>query len=130
MRIRSRNKVSTNFSSSSMTDLVFLLLIFFMLLSTLVTQNAMKLNLPSSTHDKQPARKVVVSVNADLQYFINQENVPFSEIEGRLESLLGNEEQKAILLEMDKTVAVDEMIKVMTIAKENGIKVALATEAR
>lgn len=130
MRIRSRNKVSTNFSSSSMTDLVFLLLIFFMLLSTLVTQNAMKLNLPSSTRDKQPARKVVLSINADLQYFINQENVQFSEIEGRLASLLGNEEQKAILLEMDKTVAVDEMIKVMTIAKDNGIKVALATEAR
>jgi len=130
MGIRTRNKVSTNFSMSSMTDLVFLLLIFFILLSTLVSQNALNLHLPQSTKTKHQKSNVVVSVNENIEYFVNQQKVAFDEIESRVIALLQNKDKKAFLLEMDKTVPVDEMVKIMTIAKKHDIKVALATEAR
>ena len=75
MALRSKNKVSAAFSMSSMTDIVFLLLIFFMLTSTLVTTNALDLVLPNSTAQTVKKQRVSVSINENFEYFIDKEAV-------------------------------------------------------
>ena len=75
MALKSRNKVSPNFNMSSMTDIVFLLLIFFMLTSTLVSPNALKLLLPNSKSKTLEKQTISVSINEDLDFYINENQV-------------------------------------------------------
>ena len=84
MALRSKNKVSAAFSMSSMTDIVFLLLIFFMLTSTLVTTNALDLVLPNSTAQTVKKQRVSVSINENFEYFIDKEAVELKYIEAQL----------------------------------------------
>ncbi|MFP4664588.1 MAG: ExbD/TolR family protein [Bacteroidales bacterium] len=134
MALRSRNKVNASFAMSSMTDIVFLLLIFFMVTSTLVAPNAIKLLLPESNNQTQATPITTVSIQDNggrYQYFVgtadSQSNIPFSQVEGRLRSLLADEEEPTVSLHADKSVPVEEIVKVMNIAKNNEYKLILAT---
>lgn len=129
MAIRSRNKVSPNFNMSSMTDIVFLLLIFFMLTSTLVSPNALKLLLPSSSSKTLAPQTVSVSVTKELEYYIDKEKVEFEFIEPILKEKMGNNEENSIILHVDKTIAVEEAVKIMDIASRNKFRMVLATKA-
>ena len=127
MALRSRNKVSPDFNMSSMTDIVFLLLIFFMLTSTLVSPNALKLLLPNSkakTLEKQP---VSVSITKEIDFFINERKVSENNLEQELKLLLENKQEAAIILHTDKTVDIEFVVKVMDIAYRNKYKIVLAT---
>ena len=98
MALRSKNKVSAAFSMSSMTDIVFLLLIFFMLTSTLVTTNALDLVLPNSTAQTVKKQRVSVSINENFEYFIDKEAVELKYIEAQLiDKLAGQDEQVVVL---------------------------------
>ncbi len=127
MAIRSRNKVSANFNMSSMTDIVFLLLIFFMLTSTLVSPNALKLLLPSSSSKTLAKQTVSLSITKDLNYYINEEQVQFEFIEPLLLQKLSGDLDGSIILHVDKTIAVEEAVKIMDIANRNKFKLVLAT---
>jgi biopolymer transport protein ExbD len=128
MAISSRNKVSVQFSMSGMTDIVFLLLIFFMLTSTLIAPNAIKLLLPQSNNQTStPPPKVVVSINADLQYFIDEKQVSASRLEAALEQELKYRVEPIIALRADKSVPIEHVVRVMNIARKNKYKVILAT---
>lgn len=134
MALRSRNKVNASFSMSSMTDIVFLLLIFFMVTSTLVAPNAIKLLLPQS--DNQTAAKPITTVSikdngGKYLYYVGTadltSNVPFSQVEGRLTQLLEKEEDPTVSLHADKSVPIEEVVKIMNIAKNHEYKLILAT---
>ena len=84
MALRSRNKVTPNFNMSSMTDIVFLLLIFFMLTSTLVSPNALKLLLPSSKAKTLEKQTISISITKDIQFYINENPVSENTIEQEL----------------------------------------------
>ena len=127
MALRSRNKVSADFNMSSMTDIVFLLLIFFMLTSTLVSPNALKLLLPSSKARTLEKQTVSVSITKDIDFFINENKVQEANIERELKLLLDNIEEAAIILHTDKTVDIEHVVKVMDIAYRNKYKIVLAT---
>lgn len=131
MSLKRRNRVSAEFSMSSMTDIVFLLLIFFMVTSTLIAPNALKLLLPQSNNQTQAKPITTVSITSDLQYFINDNGkltrVRFEEIEPMLQQMLGNEDETYISLHADKTVPIEEVVKIMNIAKNNKYKMILAT---
>lgn len=127
MAIRSRNKVSANFNMSSMTDIVFLLLIFFMLTSTLVSPNALKLLLPSSSSKTLAKQTVSLSITKELDYYINEEKVQFEFIEPILLKKLSGDVDGSIILHVDKTIAVEEAVKIMDIANRNKFKLVLAT---
>ena len=127
MGLRSKNKVSANFNMSSMTDIVFLLLIFFMLTSTLVSPNALKLLLPSSKARTLEKQTVSVSITKDIAFFINENKVQEANIERELKLLLDNIEEAAIILHTDKTVDIEHVVKVMDIAYRNKYKIVLAT---
>ena len=127
MALRSRNKVSANFNMSSMTDIVFLLLIFFMLTSTLVSPNALKLLLPSSKAKTLEKQTISISITKDIDFYINEQKVTAASIEQKLKLLINNEVEPAIILHTDKTVAIEHVVKVMDIAYRNKYKIVLAT---
>jgi len=128
MAIKSRNKVSPNFNMSSMTDIVFLLLIFFMLTSTLVSPNALKLLLPNSSSKTLAPQTVSVSVTQELEYYVDKEKVPFGNLELKILEKMGSNPENSIILHVDKSIAVEEAVKVMDIASRNKLKMVLATK--
>lgn len=134
MAIKRNTKVLSEFSMSSMTDIVFLLLIFFLVTSTLVNPNALKLLLPKSTGQISAKATVSVSIKhyqdtGNFTYHINGEQTPvrFDQIEGELNELLMTEEDPTFSIYSDETVPIGEVVKVMNIAKRNHYKVILAT---
>ena len=130
MSLKSKNKVSANFSMSSMTDIVFLLLIFFMLTSTLVSPNALKLLLPNSKARTLEKQTISVSITPAIEYYIEDQKVPFDQLEFQLKKRLVNEQEPAIVLHADKTVDIEFAVKVMDIAYRNKYKVVLATNPK
>ena len=130
MSLRSKNKVSANFSMSSMTDIVFLLLIFFMLTSTLVSPNALKLLLPNSKARTLEKQTISVSITPEIEYYIEDQKFPFNQLENQLKQRLDNEQEPAIVLHADKTVDIEFAVKVMDIAYRNKYKVVLATNPK
>lgn len=128
MALKSRNKVSPNFNMSSMTDIVFLLLIFFMLTSTLVSPNALKLLLPNSKSKTLEKQTISVSINKDLDFYINENQVIESNLENELKQVLSQQQESAIILHADKTVDIEHVVKVMDIAYRNKYKIVLATK--
>jgi biopolymer transport protein ExbD len=131
MAIRSRNKVDANFSMSSMTDIVFLLLIFFMVTSTLIAPTALKLLLPKSNNQVSAEKPIItVSITSDLQFAVLDVPVAFNDLENTLKRQIGPVDEKeppTISVHADKSVPIDEVVKVMNIAKRNKYKLILAT---
>ena len=130
MALRSKNKVSAAFSMSSMTDIVFLLLIFFMLTSTLVTTNALDLVLPNSTAQTVKKQRVSVSINENFEYFIDKEAVELRYIEAQLIDKLAGQDEQVVVLRVDKSVPIEYAFKVMDIAYRNKFKIVLATQQK
>jgi biopolymer transport protein ExbD len=128
MNIRGRNKVTPEFNMSSMTDIVFLLLIFFMLASTLVTTNAIDILLPKADGKTENKKSVAVSITKDLNYYIDQRLVGESVLELELKEALANLEEPTIVLRAEKSVSIENVVKVMDIANRNKFKVILAVK--
>ncbi|MBT8272161.1 MAG: biopolymer transporter ExbD [Bacteroidia bacterium] len=128
MNIRGRNRITPEFNMSSMTDIVFLLLIFFMLASTLVTTNAIDILLPKASGKTENKKSVAVSIQKDLTYYIDQKRVGESVLERELVAVLSNESKPTIVLRAEKSVPVDNVVKVMDIANRNKFKVILAVK--
>ncbi|MFV0505614.1 MAG: ExbD/TolR family protein [Bacteroidales bacterium] len=131
MPIKRRNKVDASFSMSSMTDVVFLLLIFFMVTSTLVAPNAIKLLLPRSNNQTAAKPITTVSITADIKYYVNKEGTPkrvmFDDIEAAIQESVAGEEDPCVSLHAEKSVPVEEVVKIMNIARRNKYKLILAT---
>ena len=136
MAIRSRNKVEPTFNSSSMSDLVFLLLIFFMLTSTLVAPNAIKLMLPSSNSKTMAKQTVTVYVNEQFQYFVDETAADETQLTDFINAKIGNDTQATVVLRSDKTVPVQYVVSVIDAVNEinnatgNNHKVILATSQK
>lgn len=134
MALKRTTKADPNMAMSSMTDIVFLLLIFFLVTSTLVNPNALKLLLPKSTG--QVGAKATVSVSIKdwgddrFTYHINgsETAVPFANVEDELTALLQMEDEPTFSIYSDESVPIKEIVQVMNIAKRNHYKVILATQ--
>ncbi len=113
MAIKSHNKISTDFSSSTMSDLVFLLLIFFMLTSTLVSPNAIKLLLPSSTSKTMAKQTITVYVNDQYQYFVNETPATLENLQMSVASALAGQSEATIVLRSDRTVPIQYIVNVI-----------------
>ena len=113
---------------ASMTDIVFLLLIFFMITSTLVSPNALKVLLPSSSSKTTGKQTVSVTITPELAYFINAKPVEEEFLEAQLRQLLSGEENPGIILHVDKKVAIEYAVKIMDIANKNKYQLVIATK--
>ncbi|MCW4467549.1 biopolymer transporter ExbD [Flavobacterium sp. MFBS3-15] len=130
MKFRSRNRVTPEFNMSSMTDIVFLLLIFFMLTSTMVTTNALDLNLPKAKGKTENTKSISVNINKDLQFFIDKDPVSEADIEAKLLQMVGQSPDKAIILRAEQGVPIEKAVSVMDIAYRNKLKIVLAVDPK
>ena len=130
MDIRGRNKINPNFNMSSMTDIVFLLLIFFMITSTLVTTSALDILLPKASGKTENRQSTAVSITKNLNYFIDSKKVNENSLEQNLLTLLAGKENPTIVLRAEEGVPIDKAVKVMDIANRNRFKVILAVRPK
>ena len=128
MNLRSRNKVSADFSMSSMTDIVFLLLIFFMLTSPAITPEALDLILPKAKGKTTNVSNLSVSITKDLQVYIDNERVSQSALENTLKQRLAGVEDPTIILRAEEGVPIEKAVNVMDIANRNRYKIVLAVK--
>lgn len=136
MAIKTRNKIGVSFNSSSMSDLVFLLLIFFMLTSTLVAPNAIKLLLPSSSSKTMAKQTVTVYINDLYQYYVDETPVTDEELSSVISSRIDGQVDATIALRSDKSVPVQYVVNVIDAvndinnATQQNHKVILATSPK
>jgi biopolymer transport protein ExbD len=129
MKLGSKHKVDPGFSMASMTDLIFLLLIFFMLTSSFVTPSGLPVNLPASKASKIEVQKVSVTITRNLQYFVNERRVTRGTLEGELKSRLGGA-GGSVVLHIDKDVPSEYLVEVAGLAASMEAKVVIATKPK
>ncbi|HET8886324.1 MAG TPA: biopolymer transporter ExbD [Salinimicrobium sp.] len=128
MNLRGRNKVSAEFSMSSMTDIVFLLLIFFMLTSPAITPEALDLILPKAKGKTSNVQNVSVSITKDLEFYIDKDKVSANSIENVLKTRLRGVEEPTIILRAEEGVPIEKAVSIMDIANRNKYKIVLAVK--
>ncbi|MGA0273723.1 MAG: ExbD/TolR family protein [Flavobacteriaceae bacterium] len=129
MRLRGRNQIKPEFNMSSMTDVVFLLLIFFMIASTLAKQlNTIEVKLPQGEGKTENRNTVAVTITEQGRFFIDEARVTKSRLENQLIQVLSGANKPSLVLRAEQKVAIDEVVFVMNIANKNGIKVVLAVD--
>ncbi len=126
MNLRGRNKVSPEFSMSSMTDIVFLLLVFFLLTSPAITPDALDLILPKAKGKSTNQQKASVSITKDGAYYVNKERVSEYSIEKQLQTILAGQEEPTIILRAEEGVPIEDAVFVMDVANKNNFKLVLA----
>ena len=130
MNLRGRNKISPEFNMSSMTDIVFLLLIFFMIASTLAKQlNTIKVKLPEAEGKTENRNTVTVTITNTNKFYVNSSITLKSNLEDKIVFTLSSINTPSLVLRAEKKVPIDEVVFVMNIANKNGIKVVLAVES-
>lgn len=113
MAIKSRNKRKVEFNMASMSDLVFLLLIFFMITSTLISPNAIKLLLPNSSSKTMAKQNVTIYINEQFNYYLDKRRVEEKNLESVLAQELQSYAQGTIVLRSDKSVPVQYVVNVI-----------------
>lgn len=132
MALKRRNKADAGFNMSSMTDIIFLLLIFFMLTSTVVHPNAIKLMLPQSSEQTSAKPLTRVTIDKELNYYVafgkdSERMVSFEEIEPFLLQIESEEPEMYVALYADESIPYGEVVKVLNIANKNKFKLVIAT---
>ncbi len=132
MGIKKRSKVSAEFSMSSLTDIIFLLLIFFMLTSTLVAPNAINFNLPGSTQKRVSSTRSIdeIEINDRGRYYFNNRSITLNELEDQLRRLSAGKAPKSesVLISIDKGAKVENVVAVMDLTLKFEINRVLAPE--
>lgn len=130
MNLRGRNKVDPSFNMSSMTDIVFLLLIFFMLTSTLVTVSAIDVLLPKAGGKTENSKSVAVTITDKSSFFINKTKVSASNLEREILTKVGVDKNKTVIIRGDQNVPYKNVMKVIDIANKNKLKMILAVKGK
>jgi biopolymer transport protein ExbD len=128
MDFKRRSKVSTEFSLASMSDMIFLLLIFFLITSTMVSPNGVKIVLPKAGVQAPVKQNVVVSVKPDLTIYINQEQTTIDRLPSKLQTELSGQQDPVVAIAADKTVPYEQVMEVIKVATKLKYKILLKTD--
>jgi len=131
MALKKRNKISAEFSMSSLTDIIFLLLIFFMLTSTLVSQNALNLKLPSSTSKTVAPQSMAVSIEKNGRFYFNGKRMGLADVEKNIRRAVrstSNAEKTTISIVAEVGTPIEFVVRVMDMSNRVGVQAILATE--
>jgi biopolymer transport protein ExbD len=129
MAIKSSNKPSVEFSMASLTDIIFLLLIFFIILSTLINPYGEKVDLPNSSSRTTETPSISVTIKKDLSYYVGDRLVDANNIEQELvNSLTSSGDKRQAILYVDESVPTGFTINLFAIARKNNIDMVVATE--
>ncbi|WP_291914163.1 biopolymer transporter ExbD [Chitinophaga sp. CB10] len=128
MNLRSRNRKHVEMDKSALNDILFILLLFFLIVSTLANPNVIKLALPKATSNTKAKQTVVVSINSNHEFFVGTNKVPFEALQQTLAPALSHESvDPTVVINAEKTVPIEDVVSVMEIARSIGAKVVLAT---
>ncbi|MGB4773831.1 MAG: biopolymer transporter ExbD [Daejeonella sp.] len=131
MNLRRRKRASTEVHTSAMNDIMFFLMLFFLIASTVTNPNVIKLLLPRSASGQSVSKKtIIVSITKELEYFVEKKPLPVEEIQPRIESYMKEAKEITIVLYVDRTVAIENVVKVLDVANKLKIKLVLATEPK
>jgi biopolymer transport protein ExbD len=131
MKLRQRRRASAEMHTSAMNDIMFFLLLFFLIASTVTNPNVIKLLLPKSSTGQSVSKKtIVVSVTKDLRYYVDKKEIPVSALNSTLEGYKKLATELTIVLYVDRTVAIQDVVQIMDIAQQLNIKLVLATEPK
>ncbi|MBN1416351.1 MAG: biopolymer transporter ExbD [Bacteroidales bacterium] len=127
MALRSRNRVEVSYSVAGMTDIIFLLLLFFLLTSTLINPNALNLLLPKSNNQVPAKPMTTVSITKDIQFYVDRKWVNVQQLESVLRMKVAGRKDPVVSIHADRSVPIEHIVTIMNIARRNNYKVILAT---
>ena len=129
MNIRGSRREGAELSVESLNDIMFFLLLFFLIVSTLANPNVIKLLLPSSKQNEQTSTKPIsISVTADKRYYIEKEEVPYNQLETKLKQYLKKVPELTCVIRIDQGLTVQDLVGVLQIGVNLKVKMVLATE--
>ena len=131
MNLRNKHRDEGEVHTGPLNDILFILLLFFLIVSTLANPNVIKLSQPKSKSDTRSKQTVVVSIDAGQRYYVGTTQVSLTDLKSHLQPFLAKEtDQPSIVINADKSVPVDDVVAVMRIAKELGARTVLAVDKK
>jgi len=132
MNLRKRHgRISAEVHTSAMNDIMFFLLLFFLIASAITNPNVIKLLLPKSSSGQAVSKKTIsVTITKDLKYTVNNKPVKVEDLQSTLMGYKKTATELTIVLAVDRTVAIQDVVQVMDIAQKLNIKLVLATEPK
>ncbi|NVO21427.1 MAG: biopolymer transporter ExbD [Bacteroidetes bacterium] len=128
MKLRRKNKLIAEVATSSMNDIMFFLMLFFLIMSTLLNPNVIKLTLPNSKHSQAIHKKEIsLSITKDLQYFLDNKPVMFDQLETEIQRAVANEQEATVVLRCDNGLTIQDLVNVLEIGNKLKVKMILAT---
>lgn len=129
MKIRRKKAFTPKVFTELLNDIMFFLMLFFLIISTMVNPNVIKLMLPKASAAQQMQKKqTTVAVDADKNYFIDREPVAKEQLESQLQNIFVGVEEKTIILQVDQTVSVQDLVDVLAIGAKLDIKMVMAVK--
>lgn len=129
MNLRSKNHVTAEIFTSAMNDIMFFLMLFFIIVSTLLNPNVVKLNLPSAKNSQSIHKKeILLSVNKDLQYYVNNRQVTFDQLENVLIAESQKDKEAFVVLRCDNTLPIQQLVNILEVGNKINVKMILATK--
>ena len=130
MALRARNKATAEFNMSSLADIIFLLLIFFLLTSKMTTPTAVKVDRPTSKIKSAAKPAARISVDKDLRYYVDDKPVGFQQIAPILEEKLAGLEKRTVILDMDKSITIDKLVEMYDLAADLEMELVLSANPK
>lgn len=129
MNLRRRHREDAEVHTGPLNDILFILLLFFLIVSSLANPNVIKLSQPKSKSDTKAKQTVVVSIDANKQFYVGTAHVTIDQLKAKLQPFLAKEgDQPSVVINADKTVPVDDIVQVMRVARELGARTVLAVD--
>ena len=131
MAIKRNKRFHAEVATSSLSDIMFFLLLFFLIISTLANPNVIRMTLPKSkTNEKTNKQLITLSVTEEKRYFIDKEEVLLDQLESRLLELIDPEKQQTVVIRIPATMQVQDLVDVLQIGVKNKLKFVIATSPK
>jgi len=131
MSIRKRRQFHDEDAMASMNDIMFFLMLFFLIISTIANPNVIRLALPKANTTEQLAKQpVTLSVTADKRYYINTTELPLDGLENALKIALENNNDPTVVLRVADNLTVQDLVDVMSLGAKLKLKMVLSTEKK
>lgn len=129
MNLRRRHREDAEVHTGPLNDILFILLLFFLIVSTLANPNVVKLSQPKAKSDTKAKQTVVVSIDGNKQFYVGTTKVTLNELRAKLQPFLAKEtDQPSIVINADKAVPIEDVVAVMRVARELGARTVLAVD--
>lgn len=130
MPIRRNKRFQAEVATGSLSDIMFFLLLFFLIISTLANPNVIKMTLPKSKNNEKTNKQLVsLSVTEEKRYYLDKQEVPFEELEKQLLSKIGDNKEQAVVVRIPYNLQVQDLVDVLQIGVKNNLKFVIATSA-